>query len=136
MEKECSTEVPVIQYFKTKAYVVKYGTGYQIKTNVISGSGRVAVSKSFSMGNEKIVYTVMPQNGFKIESLRVYIVSGREIEVVDNTFEMPNEDVITDVSFKELLNPTTSMYISEVIFCLAIVGAASYLVLVKNRKSN
>lgn len=136
MEKECSTEVPVIQYFKTKAYVVKYGTGYQIKTNVISGSGRVAVSKSFSMGNEKIVYTVMPQAGFKIESLRVYTVSGREIEVVDNTFEMPNEDVITDVSFKELLNPTTSMYISEVIFCLAIVGAASCLVLVKNRKSN
>lgn len=136
MEKECSTEVPVIQYFKTKAYVVKYGTGYQIKTNVISGSGRVAVSKSFSIGNEKIVYTVMSQAGFKIESLRVYTVSGREIEVVDNTFEMPNEDVITDVSFKELLNPTTSMYISEVIFCLAIVGAASYLVLVKNRKSN
>lgn len=136
MEKECSTEVPVIQYFKTKAYVVKYGTGYQIKTNVISGSGRVAVSKSFSMGNEKIVYTVMPQAGFKIESLRVYTVSGREIEVVDNTFEMPNEDVIIDVSFKELLNPTTSMYISEVIFCLAIVGAVSYLVLVRNRKSN
>ncbi len=134
--QECPTEAPVIQYFKTKAYVVKYGTGYQIKTNVISGSGRVAVSKSFSMGNEKIVYTVMPQAGFKIESLRVYTVSGREIEVVDNTFEMPNEDVIIDVSFKELLNPTTSMYISGVIFCLAIVGAASYLVLVRNRKSN
>ena len=100
MEKECSTEVPVIQYFKTKAYVVKYGTGYQIKTNVTSGSGRVAVSKSFSIGNEKIVYTVMSQAGFKIESLRVYTVSGREIEVVDNTFEMPDEDVIIDVSFK------------------------------------
>lgn len=55
---------------------------------------------------------------------------------MDNTFEMPNEDEIIDVSFKELLNPTTSMYISEVIFCLAIVGAASYLVLVRNRKSN
>lgn len=33
-------------------------------------------------------------------------------------------------------NPTTSMYISGVIFCLAIVGVASYLVLVRNRKSN
>ena len=33
-------------------------------------------------------------------------------------------------------NPTTSMYISRVIFCLAIVGAVSYLVLVRNRKSN
>ena len=53
--QECPTETPSIQYFKTKAYVVKYGTGYQIKANVISGSGRVAVSKSFSMGNEKIV---------------------------------------------------------------------------------
>lgn len=136
LAERCPTEAPLIQYFKTKAYVVKYGTGYQIKTNVINGSGRVAVSKSFSMGNEKIVYTVMPQTGFKIESLRVYTVSGREIEVVDNTFEMPDEDVIIDVSFKELLNPTTSMYISGVIFCLAIVGAASYLVLVRNRKSN
>ena len=132
-----STKVPTITYPKTKAFLLRYGDGYQIKTNVVSGSGRVSLSKSFSTGNEKILYTVVPDDGYAVSSLRVYTVSGKEINVINNnSFEMPDEDVIIDVAFKKVTNPNTFNFAFIWIVCLGIVGVASYMVFKSEKKLN
>lgn len=127
-KKRENDSAPVINYPETINFLLRYGDGYQIKTNVIAGSGRVALSKSFSSGNEKILYTVVPDTGYAVEKLRVYTVSGKEIAVVDNSFEMPDEDVIIDASFRKLDNPNTSSFAFIWIVCIGIIGYASYVV--------
>ncbi len=130
------TKIPTITYPTTQAFLLRYGDGYQIKTNVVSGSGRVSVSKSFSTGNEKILYTVVPDEGYAVASLRVATVSGKEVKVVNNSFEMPDEEVVIYVSFRKLTNPNTSAFAFIWILCLAIVGIASYTVFKPEKKSN
>lgn len=104
------TKVPTITYPKTQAFLLRYGDGYQIKTNVVSESGRVSVSKSFSTGNEKILYTVVQDDGYAVASLRVATVSGKKVKVVNNSFEMSDEEVVIYVSFRKLTNPNTSAF--------------------------
>lgn len=125
-----------LTYPKTKAFLLRYGDGYKIKTSVVEGSGRVAVSKSFSNGNEKILYTVVPDEGYAVASLRVTTVSGKEISVVNNSFEMPDEEVVIYVSFRKLDNPNTSAFAFIWILCFVIVGVASYMVFKPEKKLN
>ena len=125
-----------LTYPKTKAFLLRYGDGYKIKTSVVEGRGRVSVSKSYSTGNEKILYTVVPDEGYAVASLRVTTVSGEEISVVNNSFEMPDEEVVISVSFRKLANPNTSAFAFIWILCFIIVGVASYTVFKPEKKSN
>lgn len=125
-----------LTYPKTKAFLLRYGDGYKIKTSVVEGRGRVSVSKSYSTGNEKILYTVVPDEGYAVASLRVTTVSGEEISVVNNSFEMPDEEVVISVSFRKLANPNTSAFAFIWMLCFIIVGVASYTVFKPEKKSN
>lgn len=125
-----------LTYPKTKAFLLRYGDGHKIKTSVVEGHGRVSVSKSYSNGNEKILYTVVPDEGYAVASLRVTTVSGEEISVVNNSFEMPDEEVVISVSFRKLANPNTSAFAFIWILCFIIVGVASYTVFKPEKKSN
>lgn len=125
-----------LTYPDVTSFLLRYGDGYQIKTSVVEGSGRVAVSKSFSNGNEKILYTVVPDEGYAVASLRVTTVSGKEISVVNNSFEMPDEEVAIYVSFRKLDNPNTSAFAFIWILCFVIVGVASYMVFKPEKKLN
>ena len=125
-----------LTYPDTTSFLLRYGDGYKIKTNVVEGSGRVSVSKSFSNGNEKILYTVVPDEGYAVASLRVTTASGKEIEVFNNSFEMPDEEVVISVSFRKLANPNTSAFAFIWILCFVIVGIASYTVFKPEKKSN
>ncbi len=125
-----------LTYPDTTSFLLRYGDGYKIKTNVVEGNGRVSVSKSYSTGNEKILYTVVPDEGYAVASLRVTTVSGEEISVVNNSFEMPDEEVVISVSFRKLANPNTSAFAFIWILCFVIVGIASYTVFKPEKKSN
>ena len=106
------TKVPTITYPKTQAFLLRYGDGYQIKTNVV------------------------PDEGYAVASLRVATVFGKKVKVVNNSFEMPDEEVVIYVSFRKLTNPNTSAFAFIWILCLAIVGIASYTVFKPEKKSN
>lgn len=125
-----------LTYPDVTSFLLRYGDGYQIKTSVVEGSGRVSVSKSYSTGNEKILYTVVPDEGYAVASLRVTTVSGEEISVANNSFEMPDEEVVIYVSFRKLANPNTSAFAFIWILCFIIVGVASYTVFKPEKKSN
>lgn len=125
-----------LTYPDVTSFLLRYGDGYPIKTHVVEGSGRVSVSKSFSNGNEKILYTVVPDAGYAVASLRVTTASGEEISVINNSFEMPNEEVVIYASFRKLDNPNTSAFAFIWILCFVIVGVASYMVFKPEKKSN
>ena len=74
--------------------------------------------------------------GYVAASLRVATVFGKEVKVVNSSFEMPDEEVVVYVSFRKLTNPNTSAFAFIWILCLAIVDIASYTVFKPEKKSN
>ena len=67
---------------------------------VESGEGKVAVSANDAEEGETIMITTEAAEGYELSNLVANYVDGGEIEITNNSFTMPNANVIVKASFK------------------------------------
>ena len=110
------------EYYGT--VILKYGyKDYNITTN-IKGEGTIDVNETAKEG-EKVTFKINPSNNCELKSIKVVTVSGKVIEVTDNSFIMPDEAVIIEGEFVKTLtsNPETGNII------MLITGISLILIL-------
>lgn len=78
---------------------------YTIKTEVIAGKGTIEASATKSKANEKITYKATPAENYETKSIKVITENNVEIKPTDNSFTMPEDNVIIQVEFvtKEII---------------------------------
>ena len=75
----------------------EYGFTFQTGEN-----GTVTADRPNAIAGETVRLTVTPNEGYTLDSLTVVGEDGTAIEVTDNSFMMPEQNVTIKVSFKEL----------------------------------
>jgi len=104
-------------------------TYYNIETNII-GDGLVLVD-SPNRNDDVIKFTIKGD----LISLNIKTKSGQEIEINDdNSFIMPDEDVIITAKFKNQTNPKTSRNIIIAISALLLITIITALTLLFRKK--
>ena len=104
--------------------ILKYGyKDYNITTN-IKGEGTIEINEIAKEG-DKVTFKVNSSNNYELKSIKVVTVSGKVIEVTDNSFIMPDEDIIIEGEFVKTLttNPKTGniiMLITGIIVILIL----------------
>ena len=104
--------------------ILKYGyKDYNITTN-IKGEGTIDINETAKEG-DKVTFKINPSNNCELKSIKVVTVSGKVIEVTDNSFIMPDEAVIREGEFVKTLtsNPETGNII------MLITGISLILIL-------
>lgn len=105
---------------------------YNIKTKT-DGNGKLVASKEQAPSDEKIEFTVTPNEGYELVEVKVTDKEGTVITFTDNTFIMPSADVLIEASFKpkkaevtdKEKNPET---VDPIIFsCIAIIITGTLL---------
>ena len=105
--------------------ILKYGyKDYNITTN-IKGGGVIDSTLDTAKEGDKVTFNATPKDGYELKSIKVVTVSGKVIEVTDNSFIMPDEDVIIEGEFVRTLieNPKTGNII------MIIIGIGVILIL-------
>ena len=74
--------------------------------------GSIDVPATAGLDTE-VMFTITPDEGYEVESVTVTGVEGWQVEVADNMFRMPPQDVVIDVVFREVLQPVQSGWVSE-----------------------
>ena len=117
----------------------KPSVDYTITTKVLEGEGQVSSSKQKSASNELIEYTVTPAEGYKVKTINVIKEDNTKIEVNNNTFTMPEANIIIEVIFikdtdtpkeepeEEKENPETYTGIPIIICLLTALSFVSFL---------
>ena len=127
---------------------------YTIKTEVIAGKGTIEASATKSKANEKITYKATPAENYETKSIKVITENNVEIKPTDNSFTMPEDNVIIQVEFvtKEIIedeknedikgetdkkeeNPETFGGVSLIIIS-SLITSALILVLLQKSKYN
>lgn len=69
--------------------------------------------------------TISPKKGFKLLNLKVKTASGKSIEVVNDTFMMPNEPVVIEGEYiSDVVNPDTSdnIYLTFISITVSVIS--------------
>ena len=106
---------------------------YKITTNAVHGD--VSSSLEIAKEGEMVTFKTTGEDNYKLLSIKVTTASGKVIEVIDNSFVMPDEDVNIEVVYEliETDNPETfdGLIIILILgFCLSIVG----IIFLRNNK--
>ncbi|MBQ3665500.1 MAG: fibronectin type III domain-containing protein [Lachnospiraceae bacterium] len=72
---------------------------YRIMIDKDLVNGTVTVKKDYVTGGETVTLAVTPQEGYKLANLMVREENGNEIEVINHTFVMPEENVFVTAEF-------------------------------------
>ncbi len=104
-----------------------------ITTKVIgTGKGKIEAINTARYG-EDITFKVTPDNGYILGEVRVTDANGNVVTFTDNTFTMPNADVLIEVTFNLEENSETSDLILTICTLLII---SVILITYSNRKKN
>lgn len=105
--------------------------------NVVSktdGNGEIVLSAKKSESEKVVTFEAEPKFGYVLTSVVVKTASGKEIEVKDNSFIMPEEDVEVMASFDFIINPNTGLSNPYfVLFIVIIISSCAY-VFIKKKK--
>ena len=69
--------------------------------------GSVSADKKQAIVGEKITLTVTPEEGYALESISATTKDGQSIDIVNNSFTMPDADVTVSAKFSEKLYTVT-----------------------------
>ncbi len=83
-------------------YITVEQTEYAVKVDNRGAQGTVAVSKERAAVNEPITLTITPNEGYVLDTVTVTTARGGPVEVNNNTFTMPEENVTVKATFKAL----------------------------------
>ena len=73
---------------------------YNVKVNPAE-NGQVNVTPSSAKAGDKVIITSSPSVGFELDTLTVTDGSGKPVQVSNNSFTMPAEDVTVSATFKK-----------------------------------
>lgn len=114
-----------------KEYFLKYTySELKIKTTVSKGGSLVVDNRA--LPGEVVRINVTPDEGYVIEKITVLDSDGKEIEIKDNSFTMPQGEVSVKVAFARLSNPQTAAVGYTIVLIILIIGIATFTV--KNQK--
>lgn len=111
------------------AEILYFSIIHKVETKT-DGNGTVEATKVEANWGDEVKFTVTPNPGFVLSEVKVTDSEGNVVIFTDNTFTMPNADVLIEASFK-VENPETVAFISILVF---VVLALSGTMLYKNRK--
>lgn len=75
-----------------------------------------------ALPNNEVELEIIPNKGYEVEKIEIETALGEQIELINNKFTMPDEEVYIDVSYKaKVLNPETSDIILELLLVCIIV---------------
>lgn len=117
------------QAYPFTAELMYFSIIHKVETKT-DGNGKVEATKVNANWGDEVKFTITPNPGFILSEVKVTDSEGNVVIFTDNTFTMPNADVIIEASFK-VENPETLAFISIIVF---IVLAVSGTILYKNRK--
>ena len=109
--------------------LVYYGFDPVVETNTF-GKGTVnLVNDNYNVG-DVVSFKYAPDTGYVIDKVIVKDEQGNNIEVKDDTFVMPNSNVVIEVYFAEsVVNPNTGVFMSIGASLLFIIAAVVIVVL-------
>ena len=114
---------------------------YQIKTEIISGKGDIKPNVEIEIEGNEVTYKVKPAIGYRLKELYVITESNKKIEIKDNKFTMPAENVIIKAEFElipiieDIKNPETIGGISIGIIIALILSISLIIINKRKRKA-
>ena len=110
-----------------KNYILKYTYNEsKINTNVSKG-GSLTIDNT-ALPGEVVKINVTADEGYVIEKITVLDNSGKEVEIKDNSFIMPEGEVNISVSFARLTNPQTAAIGYTIVLIILIVVIGTFTV--------
>jgi len=98
-----------------------YSLELKIETKVTKGKGTVTAVKSSKPG-EPVTFTVTPAEGYVLGEVRVTDANGKTIVFKQNTFTMPNADVMIEAVFLPANPETKDIAIISILLISVISG--------------
>lgn len=133
----CYSSKPSENYLKSEDLsIIKdndyYCVGIKNKISISEESEKfININTKEAIAGQKVKIVTIKNDEYIISNINVKTISGKEIEVIDGTFEMPNEQVIIEVVYtKNINNPQTSdnvyksiisVVVSLIIMCVCLV---------------
>jgi len=120
------------------AYMFKYiYSKFDVEVQT-DGNGKVSAEVVDAQDKTYAELTVEPNSGYKLKSMKAITLDGKEIEIKDNKFDMPQSDVVVYAEFTKLkgnvLNPNTGLSNPYVICGVLGLGSLlGYLVFKKKK---
>ncbi len=110
-------DIPREYYYTNEIYSMPQ----EIKVKPVVG-GNITIVSSARFG-ETVTFTVEKQTGYTLKMVRAFDADGRELEVKNNTFTMPNSEVSIEAEFVEELkeNPKTGQ--------ISLIGTAIIIII-------
>lgn len=78
---------------------------YKIETKT-DGNGKVEATHDSAKSGDEVKFTIEPERGYKLKEIKVTDYEGNVIIFTENTFTMPNSNVLIEATF-EIKNPNT-----------------------------
>ena len=132
-KKLSATQLQLIEEpeYESEVYIVKYTyKNYQIEKEADKG-GSITVNNNAFPG-EIVPIEIKTEEGYVLERIVVTDKDGNELEVTNNSFVMPEGEVLVKATFKRLTNPETSAIGYTIVLILLIGSIATFIV--RNQK--
>ena len=107
---------------------------YDIETIVKEGKGNVKAETVLAPEGELIKFTVTPEEGYVLGEVKVTDTNGNVVYFTDNTFTMPNANVLIEATFvkvEEKKNPETT---DIAIISISIIAIAAIIIFLTSNK--
>ena len=121
----------------------KYYVGTLNKVNVKeTENGKVEVSLTEAIVEQVVEVKATANEGYKVKAIIVKDASGKEVEVVDGTFLMPDSEVTVEVTFEkveavkgELDDTPATGTMDKILVVSAIVAGAAVIAIAKKKQA-
>lgn len=117
--------------YDNKLYLVKYTYKNYIIEKEEDKGGSITVNNNAFPG-EIVPIEIKTEEGYVLERIVVTDKDGNELEVTNNSFVMPEGEVLVKATFKRLTNPETSAIGYTIVLILLIGSIATFTV--RNQK--
>ena len=131
------TNVTQIPYYIT----LKYSINYEVEKVISSNGDFTYENKVDEDGKSYVELKIEPKKGYSVKEIIVTDLNGNKIEVTDNKFYMPLNDVKVEVKYIEgeylpIPNTALSQNISFILIGLILIGLGSYTMKFVKREEN
>jgi len=117
-----------------RAFLLVYDLIYDIETET-DGHGIILSSLTTASSGESITFTITPEEGYVLDSVKVVDSNGNVIEYISNTFTMPASNITIKATFVPV-NPETNDIINLLIILFISIGICFTIFKLKLHKLN
>ena len=106
---------------------------YEITTSK-TNKGEISIKEKAVVGS-KIKLNVTPKDGYLVKKIVIKDEQGRNLKVDDNTFTMPEGNVIVEASFAKVANPYI-VTIGYIVLGIVLLIAISSHIIIKQKEND